>query len=377
MAPEAAEAAEDAALETDTTESQEQASVFGMSDEDFTSLDTTFLDDAPEEISDVVGEETNIEEEQSLGEEENLAPETVLNDEDSTAEEDLNPQDNDDNNETLDETVDYQNFHAAITTPFKANGKQIKVDNPEDAIRLMQMGADYNRKMASLKPARGLLKTLEKNGIDTDRLDFLIDLDKKNPAAIAKLVKEAGLDPLEIDLDQEKEYKAPLNDVSDSELALDNVIEDIRATDTFNRTIGIVGDSWDAESKQIIADAPQLLTAINDQVASGVYDLISTEVDRQQTLGQLTGLSNIAAYKQVGDMLQANNAFDHLFPEQRQQNVKASATPPKSKVDGEQLKNKRRAASATKPVASTGLADYNPLGMSDEEFLKNADNMNL
>lgn len=33
-----------------------------------------------------------------------------------------------------------KSFYAAVTAPFKANGQTVKLDNPDDIIRLMQMG---------------------------------------------------------------------------------------------------------------------------------------------------------------------------------------------------------------------------------------------
>jgi hypothetical protein len=44
---------------------------------------------------------------------------------------------------------------------------------------------------------------------------------------------------------------------------------------------------------------------------------------------------------------------------------------PKPKVEDDKLKDKRRAASSTKPAAPTSTPkDFNPLAMSDEEFNK-------
>ena len=39
---------------------------------------------------------------------------------------------------------DYKAASEQVFKPFKSNGKQITVANPEDAISLMQMGANYN-----------------------------------------------------------------------------------------------------------------------------------------------------------------------------------------------------------------------------------------
>ena len=41
----------------------------------------------------------------------------------------------------------YEEFYNQIMTPFKANGKMISLKTPDEAIKLMQMGANYTRKI--------------------------------------------------------------------------------------------------------------------------------------------------------------------------------------------------------------------------------------
>ena len=85
-----------------------------------------------------------------------------------------------------------KSFFDKVTAPFKANGRQMQIEDADDVIRLMQMGANYNKKMAGLKPALKMVKMLERNKLlDEDRLNFLIDLDKKDPTAIAKFLKDS------------------------------------------------------------------------------------------------------------------------------------------------------------------------------------------
>src|SRR5690606_38757650 len=96
--------------------------------------------------------------------------------------------------------VDHKAIVDKLFAPFKANGKEMVVDNVDDAVALMQMGANYNKKMAALKPNLKLLKLLENNNLlSEEKIGFLIDLDKKNPAAIGKLLKDSGIDPLDVD----------------------------------------------------------------------------------------------------------------------------------------------------------------------------------
>ena len=96
--------------------------------------------------------------------------------------------------------INYQAEYERLLTPFKANGRQMQVHSVDDAMQLMQMGANYNKKMAGLKPNLKLMKMLEKNDLlNEEKLSFLIDLQTKDPAAIARFIKDSEVDPLDID----------------------------------------------------------------------------------------------------------------------------------------------------------------------------------
>ena len=267
--------------------------------------------------------------------------------------------------------VDYKAAYQRLTAPFKANGKDISVKSVDDAVSLMQMGANYNKKMAALKPHLKLLKVLENNGLlDEEKIGFLIDLGKKNPEAITKLVKDSGLDPMEMDTEKATEYKPSKYTVDDRELELDRVLDEIQATPSYNQTLRIVSSEWDGESKQVIANSPQLLKVINSHVQSGIYDLISKEIESERMFGRLEGLSDIEAYRQVGDALQARGGFNHLVGNVPQQKPVVVAPKPKT-VDEDKLREKRRAASSSKPAgASKPNEDFNPLALSDDAFSK-------
>lgn len=268
--------------------------------------------------------------------------------------------------------IDYKAEYLRIVAPFKANGRDVEVAGVDDAIALMQMGANYNKKMAALKPNLKMLKLLENNGLlSEEKLSFLIDLSNKNPNAINKLVKDSGIDPLDLNEEKAGEYKPKTYNVDDREVELDTVLEEIQDTPTYTRTLDVVGNKWDGASKQTIADSPEVLKVINTHMQNGVYDIVSAEVENQRMFGRLKGLSDIEAYRQVGDAIQAKGGFNHLAQSGKPANAPTIVTPPPKPATDPKLNEKRRAASSTKPSGSTPVsADFNPLNLSDEEFSK-------
>ena len=275
------------------------------------------------------------------------------------------------------QAVDYEAEYKRLLAPFKANGREIQVKSVDDAVALMQMGANYNKRMAALKPNLKMLKLLENNGLmSEEKISYLIDLEKKNPAAINKLVKDSGLDPMDLDAEKAGEYKPKIHSVDDREIDLDTVLDEIQETPTYTQTLEIVSKKWDGASKQTIASTPQLLKVINDHVANGIYDLINQEVERERMFGRLNGLSDIEAYRKVGDAINARGGFNHLVSNQGKPNQEPVVVQPKPKAPADdKLNEKRRAASSTKPanVSTTAASDFNPLALSDEEFSKLAE----
>ena len=270
--------------------------------------------------------------------------------------------------------TDYKSFHDQVMAPFKANGKMIQLKSPEEAIALMQMGANYTRKMQEIQPHRKVLLMLENNGLlDEGKLSYLIDLDKKNPDAIKKLVKDAGIDPLDIDTSEEPAYRVGNHRVSDEEAVFRSVLDDLSATDNGKQTLQVINSTWDQASKELLWKNPGVMNLINQQRELGIYDRILTEVERRKALGQVPiNQPLLQIYQQVGQEMVAGNAFaDIVQPAQQPREtvapVASRVVPPKPVV-----KNGDRATAAapSKAAAKPAKVIVNPLSMSDDDFLK-------
>lgn len=272
------------------------------------------------------------------------------------------------------DTVTAKDQLAKLFAPFKANGKQMQVATVDDALTLMQMGANYNKKMAGLKPSLRIVKMLENNDLlDEGKINHLIDLSKKNPAAIAHLMKDGGIDPLDIDTAEADEYKPETYTVNDQDVELDAVLDDIRETPQFKDTMDIIGNKWDLKSRQSLYDEPGAIRTINNHVGAGLFPQIMNIVDSERALGRLTNLSDIDAYQHVGNVIQANGGFNQT-PAQEQPKTQTGAnvqqiSAPKATADP-QLKKRKRAAAPTKGSPGHTPVEYNPLALSDEEFEK-------
>jgi len=270
--------------------------------------------------------------------------------------------------------IDHKTFYEKVMAPIKANGKTIELRTPEEAIQLMQQGANYTQKMQALAPHRKMLTMAQNNGIDEDKLSFLIDLDKGNPEAIQKLLKDKSVDVLNIDTESEPTYLGGNHKVSDNDVAFQTNLIELSSTSEGKETLQAINSTWDDASKEVLWGEPALMTVIHDQRENGIYDRIVSEMDRRKALGQITPeTSFIQAYRLVGDDLQKSGGFNDLAPKTEtkpkpavpREPVATTAEAPKSVVDNG---DKASAASPTRSTPKPAKTAINPLALSDEEF---------
>lgn len=267
------------------------------------------------------------------------------------------------NSEPENQEIDYKGFYDSIMAPIKANGHTIQLKNQDEVIKLIQQGANYTKKMQELAPYRKLNYMLKDNDLlDVNKLSFLIDINKGNPEAVKKFLKDHNIDPLDIDTYSELNYKEGSNVVSDKEVAfreaylgLGESDDGIKLRDTFN--------SYDEKSKDLLVDHPELMNDLLQQKRAGIYDSITAEIDRQKALGTLNpSLSFLEAYNLVGQQLARNQAPSNI---QSNQPLATQPRMPKSSFN-----NNARAKAAAPTRANTKSTDTTPnwLSMSDEEF---------
>lgn len=271
----------------------------------------------------------------------------------------------------------YKAGYEKIMAPFKADGKMITPRSEEEAISLMQMGANYTRKMQELQPYRKVLLMLQNNGLlDEGKLSFLIDVDKKNPEAIKKLLVDGQINPLDIDTEVAPQYQEGNHRVSDDEAAFATELDDVKSTPEGQATLGIISKTWDDASKQALLENRGWLPTIHAQRENGMYDHIVNEMEHQRTLGRIPANTPfIQAYKAVGDYLAQQGAFGNTQPAaqvppttvQAPAAVATRVATPKPTVTHSQQAS---AASPSRNAPRKAEVLVNPLEMSDEDFMK-------
>lgn len=257
-----------------------------------------------------------------------------------------------------------------IFATFRANGRDMQVKSVDEAIRLMQMGANYSQKQAGHKKNAAFVKVLEQNGLlDHEKLAFAVDLISGKPEAIGKLLKDTKIDVHDLDDDKVAAYRAQSRAPSEAILDLDAVVAEIEGSTHFNRLVTEM-KTWDEKSQALLGNHPQALRQLTEQMESGVYDKIMDEVNRQQVLGTMSGIPLMQAYNQIGQEMATAGAFNAPAPKGP---VKKLVTPGKKASPATAaVEERRRAAAPSKGVttATTETMDPKFLEMSDADFMK-------
>ena len=267
-------------------------------------------------------------------------------------------------------------FFDRVTSEFNANGKAFKIDNADDVVSLMQKGLNYNQKMATLKPSMKLVKALQEQNINSvEDLGYLLDLKNKNPAAIAKLLQESGLDTYDLNEDKANTYVPSVPQVSDATINFEMAASALEGNPHFTTAVQHIS-TFDDHSKNEVFNNPHLLGLLTDHVQHGYYDKIVARVEQEQAVGRLSGMSFLQAYDTVG-----NAMFGQQAPQTPVQQVQQPAVIPQAavpvpvaqKVNPSNNAARQAAASTTSTAATVQKTTYTPeelWNMSDEDFKK-------
>lgn len=287
--------------------------------------------------------------------------------------------------EEIDSAVE---FFKKVNAPFKADGKDFTVRSPEDAIRLMQQGVNYSRRMQEIKPMKALNRMLTDQGLnDPQKLNFLIDVSKGDKAAITQLLKSHSIDPMDLDTEKDSGYQARnyQGDPQDNEFrdALDMAL----TSPDGQALVSHIHKDWDKPSKAKLRENPAILGNLQELKASGVYDKVVAELEYQKSIGYLTNVPFLQAFDQVGEAMKNAGVFQEAAPNPAQagnsmaplQSGQPQNQPVASGARKQQSASKKPAAnphlSSAPPSKQTGnttpkTPDFDKL--SDEEFLKMA-----
>ena len=278
--------------------------------------------------------------------------------------------------ETEPTEVDYKAFYESVTKDFKAAGKVMPgVKDPDKFIKALQMATDYALKTAALKPVLKKAKMLE--DVTDEEFSEMLDFRKRNPEVIKKALKEAQLDPLDLDL-EDIQYTPQSRIMSDADYEFKETIEKLSREDTvaFQRTQNIVLNELDSNSKTTVLSNPHILSALQSEVASGRFEKIQAQALQLKAFGGYNNVPDIELYSYIASemdkqALQKQGIQPNLTAGEVNSPVTNTVqTKPSVSVVDPELEDKRaRAGIQIKPTTPV-VKKYDPTKLSDDEFMK-------
>ena len=279
--------------------------------------------------------------------------------------------------ETEPTEIDYKAFYESVTKDFKAAGKIMPgVKDPDKFIKALQMATDYALKTAALKPVLKKAKMLE--DVTDEEFSEMLDFRKRNPEVIKKALKEANLDPIDLDLEN-IQYTPQSKIMSDADYEFKETIEKLSQEDAvaFQRTQHIVLNELDTTSKTTVLSNPHILAALQSEVASGRFDKIQAQALQLKAFGGYNNVPDIELYSMIAnEMDKQAMAVKTAMPSNPVQTggmnpqVANTVQPNSVSKPNPELEDKRVRAGIQPKTSTPVVKKYDPTKLSDEEFMK-------
>lgn len=323
----------------------EEEKLWRMSDED---LEDKVFEEKTKEAENEEVSETNVNNDDNTQEREEQSEKVEETEEKEKAEEAEEIEDN-----TEDQNVEEDNQNKISLKPLRVDGMDLPIKSLDDLYQMASMGYNYRKKIADFAPYRRAISAMKENNITDADISLIIDLKKGDKGAIAKILKDNNIDPLDFDINEHK-YEAKIYGDDENIASIKEIENEISNDPEYRITANVINKLWDAQSQTILAQNPQLIKALHLDIKNGIYEKIAPEAARLEFLdgGNKSKLEYyIQAAKELADQ--------------------------ENKNSGKQLKNdgiinqKRRAAASTKSRA-TKVFNEEPdwINMSDEEYDK-------
>lgn len=314
----------------------------GSADEEEAENDTEQSKDAEEETEEELDEDTNSENDSE-------------EDKDSDTADDTEEEDSDEEQPTT--TDKSESEKTASLKPVRADGMDIPVKSLDEVYQMASMGYNYKKKMADIAPYRRAVSAMKEHGLTDTDIALLVDIKKGDKGAIAQVLKDGKVDPLEFDA-SEHEYQAKIYGEDEQTSTLKEIEKQISADPEYTKTVNVVNKLWDRESQKILAERPELIKGLHQDIKDGIYEKVAPEAARLEFLDS-GNKSKLEYYVQAAQMMAKQEQEKQKVLKERQ--VKQEV----------QVSQKRKAAATTKSKATretTKEADW--VNMSDSEYDK-------
>lgn len=253
-----------------------------------------------------------------------------------------------------------EEFRDLLTKPFKASGREVVFKDPQDILRLMQQGFDYQKKMAGFKPQKRIIKTLEQHGLlDEAKLNQLIELSQGKPEAVAQFLKDRNIDTFELPDVEEKPHQYGNYMVNEQQVEFEEKVNELRGTQYGNAVLNFVNSLPDQDFTTVFNNQ-KILDDLAFHAQSGLLDDALNQLAADRAVGKVP--SNMTP-------LDAYNAISGYLYQQNQ----AKYNPNQPRVVGNNLQTEPQQQRPVSPKASAGIPNNHEATQVQQRELSEAE----
>jgi len=264
--------------ETNLEVTQEQEAIWADGDSDVLDEIRQLRAQEAEEASEL--EETEEEVEEQPAEEEDSDIEADEDEEETEDSEEV--QEDGEDNSTEDQAEEGETEEStepeAKVHKFKANGQEFEFTEQEiieSFGKVFGQSLDYTKKTQEIAPWRKTISALKEENISQDDLNLMIDVLKGDKDAFTAVAKRVGIDTLELDMESDKQYVPNQYGKDETTLAIEEVVSQISRDPEYRQTQYVVDEQWDMKSRQVLAENPQMIAGLHQDIKDGIYEKVA------------------------------------------------------------------------------------------------------
>lgn len=253
----------------------------------------------------------------------------------------INSEESNDESDNTGSEPNYKEFYEQVAlAKFTANGKEVEgFKDPADLIRAQQMLHGYSDKMKVFKEYKPFLKALEERKLttDSDKFNLAMSIIDGDPEAIKKVLKEKGIDPLELDLEDIK-YTEKNTLPSKAQLLIEDTYEQAENLGVGDKFTKVVNKDWDVKSLQELVTNNAVRSDLLQHLSDGTYDIVSNEIKKMELLdatGVLNNMTSIEKYRIAVDRIYKQNQKEFAAQASAKATVGKISEAEKSKAEDE------------------------------------------
>ena len=239
----------------------------------------------------------------------------------------------------------------------KVDGKMIPIKDLEELYTLASGGGNLTQKYQKLAKGKKSLSIMEEHNLTEADLSLLIEARNGNKDALASLVKQSGIDTLDVTDEVDENYTPGEFIPSDESMNLKAVQDEISMDPEYATTQNVVNNLMDERSQQMLVQNPMYIKGLHMDIKSGAYQVTQGQAMK---LKMMDGgvRSDMEYYIAAAQEAQVNN-----------QETSASQTPDKP-TGSKRAGNKSSKRSAGSSTAKTPpAAQVLPEDMTDDELM--------